>query len=70
MQQNEVDILVEVARDSDGKCVSYRQGFAFDLHWGDLLVGDAGLFQARAAVMFGNRVVARGETDWHSVDVK
>jgi hypothetical protein len=67
-QHDSVDIVVEVVRNSDGMCVSYRQTYAFDLHWGDLLVGDGGLFQARAAVMLGNGLVACGETDWRSLD--
>jgi hypothetical protein len=66
-QQDSVDILVEVLRASDGRSTSYRQRYAFDLHWGDLLLGDTGLFQARAAVLFGKGLAARGETDWHSL---
>jgi hypothetical protein len=67
-RQESVDILVEVVRGSDGKSVSYRQAYAFDLHWGDIVVGDAGLFQARAAVLVADGLIARGETDWCSLD--
>jgi transcriptional regulator with XRE-family HTH domain len=67
-RQESVDILVEVVRRSDGKRISYRQAYAFDFHWGDIVVGDAGLFQARAAVLVADSSIARGETDWCSLN--
>jgi hypothetical protein len=65
-----LDIVVEIARESDGSCVSYRQIYAYDIHWGDLLVADAGLFQARATVSTGTKVLASGQTDWRDVDAR
>jgi transcriptional regulator with XRE-family HTH domain len=65
-----LDIVVEIARHSDGSCVSYRQTYVFDLHWGELLVADAGLFQASATVATGTKVLACGQTDWRDVDAR
>lgn len=67
--QQSVEILIEVIRKSDGKCVPYRQDYAFDLHWGDIVVGDRGLFQARAAVLVADSLIAHGETDWCNLAV-
>jgi transcriptional regulator with XRE-family HTH domain len=66
-RQNALDIVVEIARRSDGSCVSYRQTYAFDLHWGDLLVADEGVFQARATVVTGTKALACGQTDWRGL---
>jgi len=58
-----VDIIVEVIRESDGTCLPYRQQYSFDCQWGDLLMTDAGLFQARAKVLLEDESLAYGETD-------
>lgn len=62
-QRQSIDVIVEVIRESDDTCLPYRQQYSFDYQWGDLLIADAGLFQARATVLFDNESAAYGETD-------
>lgn len=62
-QRQSVDVIVEVIRESDSTCLSYRQQYSFDCQWGDLLMTDAGLFQARATVLSEDESLAYGETD-------
>jgi transcriptional regulator with XRE-family HTH domain len=63
-QADSIDVAIEIVRNSDGSSILYRQAYAHDFQWGDILVADHGLFQARAAVLLANQVLARGETDW------
>jgi|SRR2546430_2514872 len=62
-RHDRIDVVVEVVRESDGKCVQYEQRYGFDYHWGDLLTTDSGLFYARATVLIDRDVAACGETN-------
>lgn len=60
---DDVHVVVEVLRHSDGTRLATREPYCFDYLWSDLVVADAGMFQARATVLIGDRTVAAGETD-------
>jgi transcriptional regulator with XRE-family HTH domain len=61
--RDDVNIVVEVMRGSDGTRLSTKEPYCFDYVWGELVVVDSGQFQARASVLIGDRTVATGETD-------
>jgi transcriptional regulator with XRE-family HTH domain len=62
-QRDDVEIEIEIIRHADGTRLSTKELYCFDYVWGDLVVVDAGLFQARATVRIGGEAVATGETD-------
>jgi hypothetical protein len=61
--RNDVEVVVEVLRYSDGTRLATREQYCFDYVWGDLVMVDTGMFQARATVLIGDETAAVGETD-------
>lgn len=61
--RNDVCVVIEVVRHSDGTRLAAREPYCFDYMWSDLVVADSGMFQARAMVLLGDDAVATGETD-------
>jgi transcriptional regulator with XRE-family HTH domain len=62
-RRNDVDIVVEVVRESDATVIATKEHYCFDYVWGELVVVDSGAFQARATVLIGDEAVAAGQTD-------
>jgi hypothetical protein len=62
-RRDDVRVVVEILRHSDGTRVTTIEPYCFDYVWGDLVVVDSGPFQARASVVVGDETVAAGETD-------
>lgn len=58
-----VEVLVAVARDSDGAQMSYRDDYWFDYHWSSVLCTGTGQLWALASVLFDGETVAAGQTD-------
>lgn len=62
-QRDDVQIVIEIQRHSDGVSICTKEQYCFDHLWSDLLVADRGTFQATATVQLGNEAVGTGETD-------
>lgn len=62
-QCDNVQIIIEILRYSDGAGISTKELYCFDHLWSDLLVADSGRFQATATVQLGHEVVGVGATD-------
>jgi hypothetical protein len=63
-KRGDVQVIVEILRDSDGALIATKEQYCFDHLWSDLLVADFGTFRAGATVMVGDEAVAAGETDY------
>jgi hypothetical protein len=61
--RDDVIVIVDAVRESDGRRVSFRQQYSFDYHWCDLVTTGEGRFFASATVQFGGEIVAYNETD-------
>lgn len=62
-QRDDVQIVIEILRHSDGVSISTKEQYCFDHLWSDLLVSDWGRFQATATVQLGREAVGVGATD-------
>lgn len=62
-QRDDVQVVVEIVRHSDGASISTKEQYCFDHLWSDLLVADGGMFQATATVRLGHEPVGTGATD-------
>jgi transcriptional regulator with XRE-family HTH domain len=62
-QRDDVEVVIEIVRHTDGTRLSTKERYCFDYAWSDLVVVDSGPFQARASVVIGGQTVATGETD-------
>ncbi len=62
-QRDDLQIIVEISRHSDGASIATKEQYCFDHLWSDLLVADSGTFQAAATVLLDHEVVGVGETD-------
>jgi hypothetical protein len=60
--RHEVDVIVEVVRESDDLRLSERQPYAFDYHWCGLVTTGRGGFYAIASILFDGTLAAHGET--------
>jgi hypothetical protein len=63
-----VDVMVDVARSSDGRRGPFELEYSFDYHWGDLVLTGTGEFFACATVKIDGNVVAYGETNRVSLE--
>jgi hypothetical protein len=61
--RHDIDIVVDVVRECDSKRTTFKEPYAFDFLWGDLLTTGEGLFYACAAVLLDGEIAAYGETD-------
>jgi hypothetical protein len=61
--RHDIDIVVDVVRERDSKRATFKEPYAFDFLWGDLLMTSEGLFYACAAVLLDGEIAAYGETD-------
>ncbi|NUO57845.1 MAG: helix-turn-helix domain-containing protein [Hamadaea sp.] len=64
--QREVEIEVEIVRESDDRRCAVREAYCFDYHWCDILLSSARLRAAARIVVDGN-LVAEGSTPWFAV---
>lgn len=64
LHRHRVDLVIGIDRQADGKSLEYRDEYAFDYHWGDLLKTGSGGLHAWVRVRFDGIEVAYGETDW------
>jgi hypothetical protein len=58
-----VEILVEVFREADDGHIDFREEYAGDYHWTDLLLTGSGLFWAAVEIYFDGELVASAQTD-------
>jgi hypothetical protein len=63
-QRDDVQIVIEILRNSDGASISTKEQYCFDHLWSDLLVADEGTFRATATVQLGHKAIGVGATDW------
>jgi hypothetical protein len=61
--RQDIEIIIDVVRQNDGRRAPFTQRYSFDYHWGDLLVTDGGPFYACVSINFGTDRVAYAETD-------
>jgi transcriptional regulator with XRE-family HTH domain len=62
-ERDDVQVVIEILRHSDGTTIATKEQYCFDHLWSDLLVADSGMFQAGVTVLIGHEAVGVGETD-------
>ncbi|WP_027344412.1 helix-turn-helix domain-containing protein [Hamadaea tsunoensis] len=61
-REESAEIMLMVDRGSDGRRIDYREEYAFDYHWTNILLVDGSAVRAYVEIYFGDRLVASGET--------
>ncbi|MEV0646222.1 DUF2690 domain-containing protein [Phytomonospora sp. NPDC050363] len=62
-RRQDVDVEVQMCRESDGTVLSFRARYVFDVHWSDVLRTGSGPVFARASLYFDGELVGAGESD-------
>lgn len=59
---NDVEVVTEVVRHSDGARQGIRDPYCFDYHWSDLLIAGTSLVHAQAFIYADGELIGQGET--------